>query len=143
MKTIAWFLVAGLSISAVAVAAENAKTAVQPIVVAGFTAYKTHGVEAAMLAWTAGGPLQGNREAHSRDFRQVEASYGEYQTYHLVQTVVISETCEITYAQVDYASGPLFLKFLLFKGKNGWRTVQLRFHAEIEQVWPSNLWSGS
>ena len=144
MRVRTWIMVAVLLTGAAAVAADMRTTTAQTVVTGGFASYKADGLEAAMRAWTEGGPLERNREAVARQnryLREIEALYGPFKTFHVVQTVVISETCQVTYAQLDYATGPLFMKCMVFKGKDDWRIVNLRFHTEIEAIWPSALFA--
>ena len=110
-----------------------------PVVTAGFAAYKKDGAEAGVRAWAAGGPMEKNPDAIifiARRIRGIEELYGPYRTFRVVKVLPVSDTCQMAYVQADFENGPLFMKFLLFKPANDWRVIYMKFHTEIERIWP-------
>jgi len=111
------------------------------IVIEGLQAYEKEGAEAALKAWLKGSPLEGSKEVMSQVniLRAVESFYGSYKVHHLTHIGTPSKTTKFIYLIMDYEKGPIFAKFVAFKGEAGWHIVAIKFHTEADQVWPTSL----
>lgn len=140
-----WILVLSLMITtgyAVSLAGEEPVAPSQ--VIAGLTAYKMGGPDAAIKAWTKGSYLEGSKEALSQvnAMRQIEDYYGAFKTYHVVKNILFTPTSQMTYIQLDFAKGPAFARFLTFKTDTGWLVVSFACNTNLEQSWPASLYAG-
>jgi hypothetical protein len=110
----------------------------------GHKAYKNEGPREAIVAWTQGGPMEGNKEALSQAnlLVQIQEYYGTYSGYTVVENVRISDTTRILYLTLDYQHGPVFSYFLVFRKADGsWIVPQFKFHTEAHKVWPASLYT--
>lgn len=139
MKALALALVVALCLCAAVLAAEN--EALAPIA-NGFSSYRIDGAESAVRAWIAGGPLE-RSDVNLRNLTQgllnIENTYGKYQKFHVVRTVPITGVTQLIFVQLDYANGPLFMKFLTFRTSTAIRIVSIKYHTDIERIWPNTL----
>jgi hypothetical protein len=122
---------------------EVTKDEIPPIIKSGLTAYKASGPEAAIIAWIKGSPFDGSKDAMSQAnlFKQVETFYGKYLDYTPIAVINLTPTTKIIYLSMNFTSGPVFCKFLVYKiqvqGKDSWiLSGKFNFHTEPEQVLP-------
>lgn len=92
------------------------------IILAGLEAYTLTGAESAITAWVAGGPMEGDPSTASGadTFKNVEAHYGHYQDYLLIESKSLSSTTKLIYLQLNYEKGPLFARFLCYWNGSAW-----------------------
>ena len=122
---------------------EVTKDEIPPIIKSGLTAYKSSGPEAAIIAWIKGSPFDGSKDAMSQAnlFKQVETFYGKYLDYTPIAIINLTPTTKIIYLSMDFTSGPVFCKFLVYKiqaqDKDNWiLSSKFNFNTEPEKVLP-------
>ncbi len=107
------------------------------IILDGLEAYTVTGAESAITTWVAGGPMEGDPSTLSGadTFKNVEAHYGHYQGYQLIESKVVSSTAKLIYLQMNYEKGPLFTRFLCYWTGNSWIvTGRLTFNIDPTEV---------
>jgi hypothetical protein len=122
----------------------SAVFASEPVLENGFKAFKELGVETAFRAWAKGGPFDGSKElmAQASQFGQIGAYYGKYSSHEYIFSKQLSERNKIVYVILNLEKGPLFGQFYLSKDSEGkWIVPKFRFHTDIEQIWPSELYA--
>jgi hypothetical protein len=123
---------------------EVTKDEIPPIIKSGLDAYKSSGPEAAIVNWIKGSPYDGSKEAMGQAnlFRQVETFYGKFVDYTPIAIIQLTPTTKIIYLSMNFVSGPVFCKFLVYKtqDKKSWiLSGKFNFNTEPEQVLPSTL----
>ncbi len=116
-------------------------TEIPPVVLAGFSAYQSDGVDAAFKAWLAGSPVEGEKTALSEanSFRQVESLYGKYQGFDLIKIITPAPRTKFVYVQMNFEKGPLFTNFRCYQEEHGWIIPMLTFNTEAEKVIPAEV----
>jgi hypothetical protein len=122
-------------------AAKELKVVVPNTIVNGLGDYAFQGADAAVKTWVKGTHLEGSPEAASQvnNLKQLEAAYGKFQSYHIVQVHELTPLTEIVYLAIHYERGPVFGRFLAFRIKGGWLLPDFTFHAKPEAVFPPEL----
>ena len=116
----------------------------EPIIEAGFQAFKEKGVAEAWSAWAKDGPMEGSKElqAQSAQFGQVTAYYGNFVDHEYVSEKKISPSTKSVYVVMNMENGPLFGKFMIYKKPDGqWIIPSFNFHTYAEQIWPPCIYS--
>ena len=122
-----------------AVAAEEA---MPPVILDGLKAYKKSGPEAAIKAWIKGGPMEKKEKEslqYGASFKEIEEYYGSYQTHHLISTKEITPVSQFIILSMDFERGPIFARFLAYKGEKGWLLVSFDFNTKPELILPALL----
>ena len=111
------------------------------VVEAGLKAYKAEGAQAAIKEWAKGSPFENNPQALSNAnvLKQIEDLYGSYLGFEPVQVHDVSPGTQIVYFVMNYAKGPLFARFVLFRTGSQSVVVSFKFHTDVEQVFPLGL----
>ncbi len=145
MKPITW----GVAVALIAMflsasagwAAKEEKVRVPSTIVTGLGDYAFQGAEAAVKAWVKGTHLEGSPEAaiQVNALKQVEALYGKFQGYHIIQVRELTPLSVIVYLAIHYERGPVFGRFLAFRIKDGWLLPDISFNAKPEAVFPPEL----
>ena len=118
------------------------KDEIPKIIKSGLSAYKSNGPEAAIAEWIKGSPFEGSKDAMSQAnlFKQVETYYGKYMDYQPIAVIKLTPTTKIVYLSMNYETGPVFCKFLIYKTQDSWiLSGKFNFHTEPEQVLPEGL----
>jgi len=125
-----------LAVLPVADAEENIK--MPEVITAGLSVYKEKGVEAAVLEWLKGSPAEGQKNAlaESNVLLQVEAFYGSYQSYELINIKEITASSRVVYVQLNYENGPVFAYFVIFKKGGDWIITTFQFHTDPTAILP-------
>ncbi len=110
------------------------------VIVSGLDAYKSKGPDEAVKAWIKGSPIEGSKDALSQanSLRQVQDFYGAYQSFDVVGTRELSPKTRILYLVMDYESGPLFAKFVVYRTEHGWILTSFNFNTKDEMI-PSSI----
>ena len=88
--------------------------------------------------------MDGSKEliAQASQFGQIEAYYGSYVGHEYVSEKILSESNKIVYVVLNMDNGPLYGIFQLYKKADGsWIAPTFNFHTNVQQVWPTNLYS--
>jgi hypothetical protein len=108
------------------------------VIVAGLDAYKADGPESAVKAWIAASPIEGSKEALSQAnvLRQVQDFYGPYKSFDLVESRNLTPSTRIVYLVLNYAKGPLFARFTIYRTDEGWILTNFTFNTKEEEIFP-------
>lgn len=145
MRETAWGVAAALAVmvasGSAAWAAKDIKVVVPNTIVNGMGDYAFQGADAAVKTWVKGTHLEGSPEAaiQVNNLKQLEAAYGKFQGYHIVQVHELTPLSEIVYLAIHYERGPVFGRFLAYRIKDGWLLPDFSFHAKPEAVFPPDL----
>lgn len=92
------------------------------VILTGLQAYSMKGPEAALNAWTKGGPLENDPKVLGsvRVFQEVEKYYGRYNGYNLIRQKKLAPNSKLIYLQMNYEKGPLFIRFLCYFSGDQW-----------------------
>ncbi len=135
-------LVAAVLLSrSVAEAATDTKLGIPSPITIGLADYAFQGADAAVKAWAKGSAREGSPEISIQVnyLKQVEALYGKFQGYHLVQTHALSPLSLIVYLTINYEKGPLFARFLAYRIRNDWVLPDFTFDPKPEAIFPPEL----
>jgi len=123
-----------------AVATQPPADELPPIIKSGLVAYKSEGPEAAIKAWLKGSPLEGNRDALTQVnmLRQIQDYYGSYQSFDAISSHNLTPNTQIVYFAMNYEKGPVFGKFLIYHGADGWVMVSFTFNTKPELILPNS-----
>jgi len=119
-----------------------AEEAIPAVILSGLTAYKKSGPEAAIKAWIMGGPMEKKEKEslqYGASFKEIEEYYGSYQTHRLIGTKEIASTSRFIILSMDFERGPVFARFLAYKGEKGWLLVSFDFNTKAEVIMPALL----
>jgi hypothetical protein len=110
------------------------------VINSGLDAYKSKGPDEAVKAWIKGSPLEGSKDALSQanSLRQIQDFYGAYQSSDVVSTRELSPKTRILYLVMNYESGPLFAKFVVYRTDKGWILTSFNFNTKDEMI-PSSI----
>lgn len=99
---------------------------------AGLTAYKDKGPEEAMKVWIKGSPLDGSKDAlnQANNLRTIETYYGNYQSADIIKTRDISGSVKVIFIVMNYATGPVFGRFIVYHGTQGWLLTRFNFNLD-------------
>ncbi|HET8759877.1 MAG TPA: hypothetical protein VFN94_02340 [Nitrospiria bacterium] len=102
-------------------AAKDIKVVVPNTIVNGMGDYAFQGADAAVKTWVKGTHLEGSPEAaiQVNNLKRLEAAYGKFQGYHIVQVHELTPLSEIVYLAIHYERGPVFGRFLAYRIKDG------------------------
>lgn len=112
------------------------------VILNGLTAYKKSGPEAAIKAWIKGGPMEKKEKEslqYGASFKAIEEYYGSYQAHHLISTKEITPVSRFIILSMDFERGPVFARFLAYKGEKGWLLVSFDFNTKPEIILPALL----
>lgn len=114
---------------------------VAPVIASGLDAYKAKGPEEAVKAWLKGSPLEGSKEAltQANSLRQIQDYYGAFIGYDIFSVWNISPTTQVQYLALNYESGPVFAKFLIYKKQQGWVLISFSFNTKEDAILPTHL----
>jgi hypothetical protein len=103
---------------------------------AGLTAYKEKGPEEAMRVWIKGSPIDGSKDAlnQANNLRTIETYYGSYQTTEILKVRDISKDVKVVYLVMDYATGPVFGRFVVYHSTKGWLLTRFNFNVDDTTV---------
>jgi hypothetical protein len=109
-----------------------------PIILSGLQAYKDKGPDEAIRIWIKDGPLDGSKAAlaQANYLRQVQDSYGAYQFFEVISTYEIGRRTRILYLTLDFESGPLFAKFVVYQSNHRWTLTSFDFNTKEEMILP-------
>lgn len=109
-----------------------------PVILSGLQAYKDKGPDEAIRIWIKDGPLEGNRGAlaQANNLREVQASYGAYQYFEVISEYDIGRRTRILYLTLDFESGPLFAKFVVYQSNHRWIVISFDFNTKEEMILP-------
>ncbi|MCP4672924.1 MAG: hypothetical protein GY857_16645, partial [Desulfobacula sp.] len=98
------------------------KNEIPQLIKSGLAAYKAKGPEAAILEWIKDSPYEGSKDAISQAniFKQVETFYGDYVDFHPIGVINLTPSCKFIYLSMNFESGPVFAKFMVYKTKTNW-----------------------
>ena len=122
--------------------AAEPKGKVPPVILNGLKAYTKSGPQAAVKTWIEGSVMEKKKEealTYSETFKKVEEFYGSYRGYHLIGVTDITEITKVVTITMDYDKGPVFIKFLTYKTKNGWILVSFDFNTNPDVILPGLL----
>ncbi len=107
-----------------------------PTVAAGLDAFRASGPEAAVTAWVRGGPHDGSKDAlgQAASLRRVQVYFGPFDSYDVVAIRDVTPTVRLVFVVMNFKNGPLFAKFVAFKGNGSWVLTQIDF--EPKHLWP-------
>lgn len=113
--------------------AEEYATDIPSVIISGLDAYKLQGAEAAIRRWIKGGPIEGDAKALASvdALKEIETVYGKYVGYQLIRTEYLTASSKLTYLQMNYEKGPLFVRFLCYWTGSRW-VVTGRFLFDTE-----------
>ena len=140
-KTVLFSMLLFLVISPVLQVAAAEET-LPAVILDGLTAYKKSGPEAAIKAWIKGGPMEKKEKQslqYGASFKEIEEYYGSYQTHQLIGTKEITPSSQFIILSMDFERGPVFARFLAYKGEKGWLLVSFDFNTKPEVILPSLL----
>lgn len=112
---------------------------VPPIVLAGMRSYKQDGPDEAMRVWMHGSPLENSEQSASQVqvLHNMQTTFGAYLGFDVVRTQNVSPTTEVLYLAINYDRGPLFARFVMYRGNLGWLVSALSFDMNVDSVLPS------
>ena len=116
-----------------------AEEAMPAVILDGLAAYKKSGPEAAIKAWIKGGPMEKKEKEslqYGASFKEIEKYYGSYQTHHMIKTKEISPSSRFIILSMDFERGPVFARFLAYKGEKDWILVSFDFNTKPEAIIP-------
>lgn len=107
----------------------------------GLSAFRVNGGKLAVENWTRGGPLEGTRgeETEIALIQKLEKLYGRYDGHAAIERVALSPASSIYYLEIQLKEGPIYMKFLVFNGRDGERVTALTTHAEPDQILPAYI----
>jgi hypothetical protein len=107
----------------------------------GLQSYSQEGAEQAVKMWLKKSPLERTGEVPNlvKMLNNIEHLCGEYIDYQVVKVHHFTASSRFVYLQLNYASCPIFGRFVAYEGKAGWLITQLNFNAKPEQVLPESL----
>jgi hypothetical protein len=125
----------------VANAATDTKLGLPGPITTGLAAYAFQGPDAAVKEWVKGSSREGSPEASIQInyLKQVESTYGKFQSYHLVQVHGLSSLTQIVYLTINFEKGPLFARFLAYRIRNDWVLPDFSFDTKPEAIFPPEL----
>ena len=108
------------------------------IVRLGLDAYKNGGPDDAVTAWLQGSVLGGSKEAldAANLLRQVRTVYGAYLGFDVISVRDLTPTTRVLYLALDYDSGPVFARFVVYRAKPGWIVTDFLFDRKEDLVLP-------
>jgi hypothetical protein len=112
---------------------------IPPTVLVGLQAYKTMGPEVAVAAWVKGGPLEGSDDANHQvnELQEMQNWYGDYRGYEFLSFHELTPRIHITYLAIDFAKGPVYVRFDTFHADAGWVVTDITLNAKPELVLPA------
>ncbi|MDT8318297.1 MAG: hypothetical protein RQ824_09970 [bacterium] len=142
MRNIILFSILIFLLFSPALQAGAAEEAIPEIILGGLTAYKKSGPEAAIKAWIKGGPMEKKEKEslqYGASFKEIEEYYGSYQKHRLIATKEIAPTSRFIILSMDFERGPVFARFLAYKGEKDWLLVSFDFNTKAELILPALL----
>lgn len=112
------------------------------VIMDGLKAYKKKGPEAAIKAWIKGGPMERKEKEslqYGASFKAIEEYYGSYKAHQMISRKDISSTSQLIILSMDFERGPVFARFLAYKGEKGWFLVSFDFNTKPEVIMPALL----
>ena len=114
------------------------------IIADGLNAYKQSGPEAAIKVWIKGSPMEkkdktGAISGYAKSFEDIEKYYGPFRSHHLIETKEITPLSRLVTLGMNFEQGPLFARFMIYKGEKGWLIVTLDFNTSPEAILPGLL----
>ena len=112
------------------------------VILDGLIAYKKSGPEAAIKAWIKGGPMEKKEKEslqYGASFEAIEEYYGSYRAHHMISTKEITPVSRFIILSMDFERGPVFARFLAYKGEKGWLLVSFDFNTKAEVIMPALL----
>jgi|GEM_PF-1203805 hypothetical protein len=111
------------------------------VIISGMEAYRDKGPDEAVRVWIKGSPLEGSKDALSQanNLRRVQDFYGLYRGFELVGTRTLSSRTRIFYVILNFESGPLFSKFVVYRSEEGWILTSFDFNTKDESVFPTEI----
>ncbi len=124
-----------------ATAQDGSAPSLPGLVAAGLDAYHSAGPDQAMRVWLRNSPLDGSSEAATQAHQLYAAQhlYGNYRGFEPIGIKGFSPGTRAVYLVLDYDSGPLFARFLLYRSGTGWIVTSLAFSTDPDQVLPANM----
>ncbi|MGB9145512.1 MAG: hypothetical protein WCC14_06805 [Acidobacteriaceae bacterium] len=138
---LAAFVLVPFCFAAAQAAQDGSAPSLPGIVAAGLDAYHSGGADQAMRAWLRNSPLDGSNEA-STQAQQLYAAqhiYGNYRGFEPIGIKSFAPGTRAVYLVLDYDSGPLFARFLLYRSGAGWIVTSLAFNPDPNQVLPVDM----
>jgi len=135
-------LLAAIAFLPVSLAAQDASAPGLPgIVTAGLESYRSAGPDAAMRAWLRGSPIEGSSEAGAQAHQLYSAQhiYGNYRGFEPIGVKSFPPGTRAVYLVLDYDTGPLFARFLLYRSGAAWIVTSLAFNTDPDQVLPADM----
>jgi hypothetical protein len=113
---------------------------IPPIILSGLDTYKDKGPDEAVKAWIKGSPIEGSKDALSQanSLRQVQDFYGTYRSFDVIEARDLTTKTRILYLVMNYDSGPLFAKFVVYRAEKGWILTSFNFNTHDEII-PSSI----
>ena len=114
------------------------------VILEGLKAYKKSGPEAAIKAWIKGGPMEKKEKEslqYGASFKEIEEYYGSYRAHNLIGIKEITPVSRYIILSMDFERGPVFARFLAYKGEKGWLLVSFDFNTKAELILPSLLFN--
>ena len=124
-----------------AAAQEDTAPSLPTIVSAGLDAYRSAGADQAMRAWLRNSPIEGSSAAATQvhELYAAQRLYGNYRGFEPIGIKSFSPGTRAVYLVLDYDSGPLFARFLVYRSGAGWIVISLLFNPDPAQVLPAGM----
>jgi len=107
----------------------------------GLISYSKEGAAAAVSTWLEHSPLKRTSEVGDivKMLQGIERLCGRYNGYDVAQVRHFTANTRFIYLQLNYASCPIFGRFVAYEGEPGWLITQLNFNAKPEVILPSSM----
>ncbi len=112
----------------------------------GLDSYALSGATAAIETWIKDSSLEGNTDALAQAdiLKQVEVYYGKYQGSEIIRDHEISRRCHLILCVMNYAKGPLFVRFQSYRTAPGkWVVTGFNFNTEPDAILPPEMVFGN
>jgi hypothetical protein len=108
-------------------------------IISGLHAYKDTGPEEAVKTWIKGSTLEGNADALSQAnlLQQTQDLYGPYEAFEVIRATDLTPRTRVLYLALDYAKGPLFAKFIVYRSDQGWILNSFSFNPREDAILPT------
>ena len=109
--------------------------------ISGLHAYKDSGPDEAVKIWLKGSALEGDSGAMNQAsfLRQALDSYGAYESFEVISSHNLTARTRVIYLALDYARGPAFAKFMVYRSDQGWILMNFTFDMRAEAILPPPL----
>ncbi len=119
-------------------------TDVPGVVSAGFAAYETKGLRAALAVWLEGSPASNaaTTEQMIATLTPVETAYGSLMGHEIVRVVPVTPSLRRVYAIIRYERGPLFISFDCYRTGKDWIIPMVFTNTRAAEILPAALLAG-